>query len=232
MVGAVINLECDDSSGSNRERYLTAATYLSSRAFPSSILSPTPSLQWTSSSAPVLLPGVDLFDHSRQSRVSWVVSRLAEGGDQGSAAGDAYTDGRSPGELCIDLVHHPVANRGQELFNNYGAKPNSELILAYGFSLPQNMDDSIVLKIGGGSGKRWEVGRNARGVEGVWEEILGLVTEKGESERTFEDYLEASEVLVDMTQAMLDRLPDVNRHADMRPEVALMLKNLVEGMCA
>jgi hypothetical protein len=177
-----------------------------------------------------LLPGVDLFDHSRQSRVSWVVSHVAEPG--GSAAGDACRSDRGPGELCIDLVHHPAANRGQELFNNYGAKPNAELILAYGFSLPQNMDDSIVLKIGGGSGKRWEVGRNALGVEGVWEEILGLVTKKGESERTFEDHLEASEVLVDMTQTMLDRLPDVDGHADMRPEVALMLKNLVQGMCA
>lgn len=46
------------------------------------------------------------------------------------------------------------------MFNNYGPKPNSELLLGYGFVLPNNPEDTIVLKLGG-SEKRHEIGRDA-----------------------------------------------------------------------
>ena len=62
-----------------RELYLTAATHLSSRAFPSTLLSDTPSLVSTPTSYPVLLPGVDALNHARAQPVSWAVG--ARGGD-------------------------------------------------------------------------------------------------------------------------------------------------------
>ena len=48
---------------------------------------------------------------------------------------------------------HNASKAGAEVFNNCGAKLNSEPLLRYGFTLPANLDDPIVLKIGdlGGS---------------------------------------------------------------------------------
>jgi hypothetical protein len=37
---------------------------------------------------------------------------------------------------------------GNEVFNNYGAKPNDELLLGYGFILPDNPEDFVSLKMG------------------------------------------------------------------------------------
>jgi len=209
------------------ERYLTASAYLSSRAFPSTLLSSTPSLRATSSSYPVLLPGIDSLNHARAHAVSWVVS---------------YPDiNEHPTLLCdetptrtepyISLIIHSPASPGQELFNNYGAKANSELILGYGFSLPRNPDDTIVLKIGGhkSKGQTWEVGRDARGADGLWEEVLGIIAQSDGMERIFEHELEAAEVLADMTQTLLDRLPDTVHDVQIRPEVALMLDHYLEG---
>ena len=153
--------------------------------------------------------------------------------------------------------------------NNYGAKPNSELILGYGFSLSSNPEDTIVLAIGdpreagavpGPDGKpvkrKWEVGRDARGAEDVWEEVLGKVTSaiQGENRRNddqdkenesagsdddddvkpaYEHKLEAAQILADMVETLLDRLPadkaGAERAAAMRPEVAQMLHDYIAG---
>ena len=117
--------------------------------------------------------------------------------------------------------------------NNYGPKPNSELILGYGFSLPQNPDDTIVLKISGINGKKWEVGRSARDATGLWNEIVHSIQEDPESSPTYEDYLDAAGTLMDMVKFLLDRLPTIRddpRCASMRPEVASMLHDYVDGI--
>jgi hypothetical protein len=135
----------------------------------------------------------------------------------------------------ISVVLHTPADRGQELLNNYGAKPNSELILGYGFSLPQNPDDTIVLKIGGIDGKKWEIGRSAKGVEGIWNEIVCSVQEHPDSLPNYDDHLNAASALMEMVEALLHRLPSNtdNRHrVDLRPEVSLMLHDYVEGELA
>ena len=36
------------------------------------------------------------------------------------------------------------------MFNNYGPRSNEELLLAYGFVIPDNPDDTVVLRLGGG----------------------------------------------------------------------------------
>ncbi|TFY63912.1 hypothetical protein EVJ58_g2957 [Rhodofomes roseus] len=208
------------------ERYLTAATYLSSRAFPSTLLSSEPSLISTASSHPVLLPGVDALNHARAHPVSWVVNAP----DRRSRSSCAQTP------------------RAAELFNNYGPKPNAELILGYGFSLPHNPDDTIVLKIGGNPttspttpitpttpataqppGGKFEVGRDARGADPVWAAVLAVLCEDPE-ETTVEDELDAAEMLAEMAENLRNRLPQPRvAGQDFRPEVATMLEHYLEG---
>ena len=154
------------------------------------------------------------MNHARAHPVSWVVSPRSS--DQGSS---------------VAIVHHIATAQGQELHNNYGPKPNAELVLGYGFSLPHNPDDTIVLKLGGFEGQRWEIGRDARNAESLWQEILsrslGL-----EGEPVYEDTLEAALSLQDMTEKLLERLPQRNipeSHA-IRPEVVEMFHNYIDGM--
>ncbi|CDO70432.1 hypothetical protein BN946_scf184999.g73 [Trametes cinnabarina] len=222
-----------------RERYLTASTYLSSRAFPSTILSASPTLRTTPSSYPVLLPGIDALNHARGHPVSWVVN-------------STNTSTAASAEPSISLVIHTPTPRGSELLNNYGPKPNSELILGYGFSLSKNPDDTIVLKIGGPSAAsassshsgsrsspgKWEVGRGARGAEPVWEAVLSAVrAQDGDEEDedvegdSIEDELCAADMLAEMAQSLYDRLPPFPpaNSAGMRPEVVEMLEHYLEG---
>ncbi|KAI0698478.1 SET domain-containing protein [Cytidiella melzeri] len=207
--------------------YQRAAIYLTSRAFPSTLLSENPSLISRPDSYPVLLPGVDSLNHARGQPVSWVVSHPPSTS--------------SNTEPSISLAIHTETPAGAEIFNNYGPKPNSELILGYGFSIPNNPDDTIVLKIGGGSqGLRWEVGRDARGVEPVWEAVKAAVkmqSEEGSDEDTQDDDLSeelwATETLTEMAEDLLNRLPTTELSSEeaskMRPEVLAMLEHYVEG---
>ena len=81
---------------------------------------------------------------------------------------------------------HNASNPGSEIFNNYGAKPNSELLLGYVFSLPANPDDTILLKIGrtrntttavaaAAAHAPHEVGRQAHSADAVLDAIMDAV---------------------------------------------------------
>ncbi len=70
----------------------------------------------------ILLPVLDLGNHDPRACVSWETKELPAG-DNASAAGVAF---------CTEQTV-PV---GAQVFNNYGPKTNSELLLAYGFVLP------------------------------------------------------------------------------------------------
>ncbi|KAG7449423.1 SET domain protein [Guyanagaster necrorhizus] len=197
-----------DRTWGDLELFLESATHVSSRAFPSSLLDPNPTLQSSPSTEPVLLPGIDALNHARAHPVSWVVT---------------YHDNAA----SISLIIHKYASSGKELFNNYGAKPNSEFILGYGFSLPNNPDDTIVLKIGD---KKWEVGREAKGADEVWNAFLSFVSQNEEPD--YEDCLEAAAVLDEAVQQLIERLPtdkDPSDRLGMRPEVMAMLHDYVEG---
>lgn len=163
--------------------YLAAATYLSSRAFPSTLLSPSPSLVANETSYPILLPGIDSLNHARGQPVTWQITSTARNDRTGNANEDD-TLMEAPDiapELCIQLVLNTPSIVGQELFNNYGPKPNASLILGYGFSIADNPDDTIILKLGtqavssartAASNKKvgHEIGHNARGADPLWEE--------------------------------------------------------------
>ena len=142
--------------------------------------------------------------------------------------------GLTPDDPSISLVLHDPIGRNQELYKNYGPKSNTEFILAYGFTLPQNPDDTIVLKVGGANvqGARWEIGRGARGMDGLWLELLGMagVPEPKAEGREFEVELDAAEMLHDMADDLMSRLPKPESlPSDMRSEVHAVWKNYVEG---
>lgn len=73
------------------------------------------------SDSAMLVPVVDLLNHSPTAKVTW----------SGSGGFTLSTEGEA----------------GQEIFNNYGQKGNEELLLAYGFCLETNEADSVALRI-------------------------------------------------------------------------------------
>lgn len=177
---------------------MVAAAYINSRAFPSTLLSPQPSLQEKPGSYGVLIPGLDSMNHKPGHPVTWAVAKL-ESLDEGERDDTVHQQG-----LSIGLVSEVETFEGDEILNNYGPKPNASLILGYGFALPSNLNDSIFLKIGlkpsaspkstsvrnglGDSELGAEIGRTAAGVDGLWmiirECCVGDQDELGDEEET------------------------------------------------
>lgn len=83
--------------------FIWAATVITSRSFSSSVLR-IPGLD-----SPVLIPGVDLLDHSPSAKVTW---------DWGVTACAVQTD--------VQLTS------GNQIFNNYGPKSNEECMAVLG----------------------------------------------------------------------------------------------------
>lgn len=233
-----------------RERFLTASTYLSSRAFPSTLLSSSPSLVRRPDSYPVLIPGIDALNHARAQPVSWVIASSSESAQHGD------TTSASASTSSISLVSHSASKPGTEIFNNYGVKPNSELLLGYGFTLPANPDDTIVLKIGGtreppytsadapaaAAHAGYEVGREARGAAAVWDAIMDAVKtaeEGGEEEEApeWQMILDSADMLRSMTESLLGRLPslvppevpEADAVGSLRGDVVEMIRHYVSG---
>lgn len=50
---------------------------------------------------------------------------------------------------AISFVAPTAIEKGSQVFNNYGAKSNESLLLGYGFVIPDNPDDTVVLRLGG-----------------------------------------------------------------------------------
>ena len=183
----------------------------------------------TDSTYPVLLPGVDSLNHARGQAVTWnvanppVESRSKESKRQYPA---------------VSLILHNPVTAGSELYNNYGPKPNSEFILGYGFSLPDNPDDTIVLKIASIDGK-WEIGRNSRGVEQMFNDMKTLNYAESSTDPTEEedlgDSLGTLEALTGMSEELLRRLQKADQARGSpeshkcRPEVLTMHQHYVSG---
>lgn len=74
----------------------------------------------------VLMPLFDIGNHSPLAEVDW-------GFEQPVAAGD-----ESPTSTIVNLNNLTMAYLpGQQIFNNYGDKTNAELLMAYGFVVPE-----------------------------------------------------------------------------------------------
>lgn len=106
-------------SWSSFPAFLWSHLILLSRAFPEYIIHPQ-----CHEGSVILLPLLDLLNHDAHLKVQW------------------YSEGEA---FCLEK-NGGVA-KGQELFNNYGAKGNEELLAGYGFVQEDNEFDYVALKI-------------------------------------------------------------------------------------
>lgn len=105
--------------------YLWALMIYKSRSFPSKLLKEEPELDeinFVQDDVAILIPVIDLLNHNPKAQVTW---------------------GAAQEKFVFEASGHP----GGQLYNNYGRKGNEELLLAYGFCLPDNASDSVALKI-------------------------------------------------------------------------------------
>ena len=73
-----------------------------------------------------LVPLGDMFDHSPDARVEWLTDDTA---------------------ATFSIRSYEAISEGSEVFNNYGAKCNEELLLGYAFVLEQNKSDNYHLEL-------------------------------------------------------------------------------------
>ncbi|CAH2350172.1 protein-lysine N-methyltransferase Efm1p [[Candida] railenensis] len=106
--------------------YLWSSLILKSRSFPYYLFKESIDAEIKQDEA-MLLPLIDLLNHSTSAKVNWSTS---------NTNGQAFFNFQSES-----------TESGAELFNNYGMKGNEELLLAYGFCLKDNVADSAALKI-------------------------------------------------------------------------------------
>ncbi|AGO12709.1 AaceriADR237Cp [[Ashbya] aceris (nom. inval.)] len=99
--------------------YLWASSIFSSRAFPTLLLGTSTDLNEA-----FLNPIIDLLNHSPGKNVTWAY-------DEEAAA--------------VTFSTAETVEPGEELYNNYGDKSNDELLLNYGFVLPNNEHDKSTL---------------------------------------------------------------------------------------
>jgi len=131
----------------SRTLFLWAITMYTSRSFSSRTIAPQDSKYWTTykmnpqghrqtvlmdmAHVPaadldfsVLFPGQDAANHSNDARVDWTFE---------------------PGRFSISV--NDKIEAGAEVFNNYGAKSNDELLLGYGFCVANNPYDGVLLTL-------------------------------------------------------------------------------------
>lgn len=91
------------------------------------------------------------------------------------------------------VAPEPIQGQAQ-VFNNYGAKSNESLLLGYGFVIPSNPDDTVVLQLGGvpshiakrvaakglEAGKRFTVGRDGELPRELVEVVRIMMADDGE----------------------------------------------------
>lgn len=75
---------------------------------------------------PILFPVIDIANHSGNVRARW-----------------EYPEDKSFSLRLLEDVEE-----GAEVFNNYGPKQNGELLLGYGFAVPNNPLEQVAIKIG------------------------------------------------------------------------------------
>ncbi|KAJ5595270.1 uncharacterized protein N7459_001478 [Penicillium hispanicum] len=106
--------------------YLWASTIITSRAFSAKVLSSAvEASDLPDDGVSVLLPLIDLPNHRPLARVEW----------------------RAGAEDVGMIVLEEIAP-SQEISNNYGPRNNEQLLMNYGFCLPNNQTDYRIVKLG------------------------------------------------------------------------------------
>ena len=130
-----------------RHLFKWSAAIFTSRCFPSRALGPESGQDWTGYNFnasgqrqavsldisrvspenldfPVLFPGLDAVNHNHEARVDWAFD---------------------PGRFSMSV--HDGVEDGAEVFNNYGPKSNDQLLMGYGFCIPNNPHDKVMLTL-------------------------------------------------------------------------------------
>ncbi|SCZ93568.1 BZ3500_MvSof-1268-A1-R1_Chr6-3g08744 [Microbotryum saponariae] len=108
-----------------RPLYLWASSIVSSRSFPSSLITgPT-----TPDPDPVLFPGVDTLNHAYATPITW------------------SSDVKHPTHPSLSLILESQVGEDEQVFNTYGPKANEEWLLGYGFVPEENPSDLLVLAL-------------------------------------------------------------------------------------
>ncbi|RSM02075.1 hypothetical protein CEP52_008207 [Fusarium oligoseptatum] len=103
------------------ELFLWAQTIFSSRSFTSDLFTS----KVGTSSFPVLYPMLDIFNHNLGTKVSWKFH-----------SGDF--------SLCLE----EKVEQGEQIFNNYSPKGNEDLLMGFGFCIPDNPYDQVAVRLG------------------------------------------------------------------------------------
>eukprot|EP00742_Colponemidia_sp_Colp-10_P007210 GILJ01007750.1.p1 GENE.GILJ01007750.1~~GILJ01007750.1.p1 ORF type:complete len:858 (-),score=95.10 GILJ01007750.1:66-2639(-) len=74
---------------------------------------------------PSLVPLCDILNHRYRAKISWFT-----------------------GDTQYQFISGEKYNRGDEVFNNYGGKGNDQFLLGYGFTIPDNSEDSYYVHLG------------------------------------------------------------------------------------
>jgi hypothetical protein len=80
---------------------------------------------------------------ARGQPILWLSSPL----EPETASITTTADTKSTTIPSISLVSPIAIQQDGQVFNNYGPKPNEELLLSYGFTLPSNPDDVVILRL-------------------------------------------------------------------------------------
>lgn len=107
---------------------------------------------------PILFPVIDIANHSVNTKVRWEIEELqivctnrtlAENGVPKEASSSTVfpTNPKDPMSRRFKLkILENVPLSGQ-VFNNYGPKPNAELLLGYGFAVKDNQVEQVPIKL-------------------------------------------------------------------------------------
>ncbi|KAK5706254.1 hypothetical protein LTR97_001241 [Elasticomyces elasticus] len=122
-------------------------TMFTSRAFSSAVIRPQESKYWTTYKMnPQGRRQTVLLDMSHAPAEDLHFSVLFPVQDAGNHSNNAHVDwAYDPGRFSVLLTDSVEA--GAEVFNNYGPKGNDELLMGYGFCIPDNPYDTVMLTL-------------------------------------------------------------------------------------
>lgn len=125
-----------------------------SRAFPPVMVSSPDEQVPRSLVGPVLLPGMDIFNHARGVPVTWRYPFLPDTNSSkqpssSTAVDSNIEDAQRRRGVALELGYRVPA--GEQVFNCYGGKSNEEFLCGYGFVLPEGADDQLTLVLGSGN---------------------------------------------------------------------------------
>ncbi|PVH99017.1 SET domain-containing protein, partial [Periconia macrospinosa] len=109
-----------DSANFAFEDYLWAFTIMSSRAFVSTYMLPN------IDTFPILFPVLDILNHSTDAKINWAFDKSC---------------------FSLELADPTSVLPGHQIFNNYAPKQNGELLMGYGFCIPDNPIEQFAIKM-------------------------------------------------------------------------------------